>query len=126
MRDIRRLNEKKTWTEEDGRAVVAAWRASGESMAAFAREQGFGDGRLRWWRDRLRDAGDSEAAKVETRGDGLQLVRVNVEERGARSADAAGAWEILTPRGQLRVHQSIGAGELRVVLEALMSEEVAR
>ena len=69
MRDIRRLSEKKTWTEEDGREAVAAWRASGASIAAFAKEQGIGDGRLRGWRDRLRDAADSEAAKVEARSE---------------------------------------------------------
>jgi len=105
---------------------VAAWRASGESIAAFAREQGFGDGRLRWWRDRLLDAGDSKAAKVQARSAGPELVRVDVDERPARRVDTAGAWEIVTPRGQLRVHESIGAGELRVVLSALLSEAVAR
>ena len=126
MRNIRRLGEKKTWTEEDGREAVAAWRASGESMAAFAKEQGFGDGRLRWWRDRLRDAGDSEAVKVEAHGEGPQLVRVDIEEPGARRAHTAGAWKIVTPRGHLCVHESIGLGELRVVLSALVSEEVSR
>ena len=126
MRDIRRLSEKKTWTEEDGRDAVAAWRASGESIAAFAREQGFGDGRLRWWRDRLLDGGDGEAAKVAARGEGPEFVRVDVDERGARRADTAGAWEIITPRGQLRVHESIRGDELRVVLSALVSEEVSR
>jgi transposase-like protein len=125
MRDIGRLSEKKTWTEEDGKEAVAAWRASGASMAAFAREQGFGDGRLRWWRDRLRDAGVSVAAKVEARGEGLELVRVDVTEPAARRADTAGAWEIITPRGQLRVHESISTGELRIVLSALVGEEVA-
>lgn len=124
MRHIRRLSEKKTWTEEDGREAVEAWRASGESMAAFAREQGIGDGRLRWWRDRLLDAGASKAARVQTRGEGPELVRVEVTEHGTGRADTAGAWEIITPRGQLRVHASIGADELRVVLSALVSEEV--
>ena len=126
MRDIRRLSEKKTWTEEDGREAVAAWRASGASIAAFAKEQGIGDGRLRWWRDRLRDAADSEAAKVEARSEGLELVRVEVPEHGPRRADTAGTWEIITPRGQLRVHESIGVSELRVVLSVLVGEEVAR
>ena len=98
------------------------------SIAAFAKEQGIGDGRLRFWRDRLRDVAASEAAKVETRSKGLELVRVEIPALVPvpRHADAARAWEIITPRGQLRVHESIGADELRVVLRALVGEEVAK
>jgi transposase-like protein len=88
---MRRLREKKIWTEEDGRSAVAAWRASGESLAAFAREQGLGDGRLRFWRDRLLEARDGVTAKVEARGEGPQFVQVDIDERDARRADTAGS-----------------------------------
>jgi hypothetical protein len=49
------------------------------------------------------------------------LVRVEVEQSAGRSAVAAGAWELVTARGHLRVHKGIEVGALRVVLEALMS-----
>jgi len=54
----------------------------------------------------------------------LQLVRVDVD--GAqRSAPMAGAWELVTARGCLRVHEGIGVGELRIVLETLVHKEPA-
>jgi transposase-like protein len=124
MRNIRELAEKKTWTEEDGQAVVAAWRASTQSIAAFAREQGLGDGRLRWWRDRVSGAGNAVTSRLGAPVEGPRLVRVEVEESAARRTTATGAWELVTSRGHLRVHGGIGAGELRVVLEALVREEV--
>ena len=41
------------WTSEDARRELAAWRASRQPLAAFARERGYSTQRLRWWRDRL-------------------------------------------------------------------------
>ena len=41
------------WTAAEARRVVAAWRESGQSMSAFARERGFDAQRLRWWRKRF-------------------------------------------------------------------------
>jgi hypothetical protein len=129
MRNIRQLAEKKTWTEEDGRLVVDVWRASGQSIAAFAREQGVGDGRLRWWRDRVPcpavGSGDGATSGVAARVEGPRLVRVEVEESAARHTGSGGAWELVTSRGHLRVHEGIGIGELRAVLEALVSKEMA-
>ena len=122
MRDIRQLAEKKTWTEEDGRKIVAAWRASGQTIAAFVKTHGIGDGRLRWWRDRVRGAsgGGMLGAPVE----GPRLVRVEVDEGDARRVPATSAWELVTSRGHLRVHEGIGVGELRLVIEALVSKGV--
>jgi len=117
MGKLRRLAEKRTWTEKDGQDVIAAWRASGQTMASFAREHGVGDGRLRWWRDRVGGAGSGASAPVE----GPRLVRVEIEQSAGGSAIAAVAWELVTARGQLRVHEGIEVGALRVVLEALLS-----
>ncbi len=41
------------WHEEEARAVVAAWRASGERLAVFARRHGVQPRRLARWRRRL-------------------------------------------------------------------------
>ncbi|HTB75600.1 MAG TPA: hypothetical protein VK762_20255 [Polyangiaceae bacterium] len=131
MRNMRHLAEKKTWTEEDGQHVVDVWRASGQSIAAFAREQGIGDGRLRWWRDRVSDAVGVAGGVGASRGaalvEGPRLVRVDIEESSVQHAHAgsAGAWELVTPHGRLRVHDGIGVSELRLVLEALVVRDVA-
>ena len=38
------------WREEHARVVLDAWKASGESMAAFARRHELTVQRLRWWK----------------------------------------------------------------------------
>ncbi|MGH8308758.1 MAG: IS66 family insertion sequence element accessory protein TnpA [Steroidobacteraceae bacterium] len=41
------------WTDEHGREFVQQWQRSGQSMSAFAREQGVNLQRLRYWRWRV-------------------------------------------------------------------------
>lgn len=43
------------WRSGDAERVLEAWRQSGQSMAAFAREQGLSRARLARWHGRLRD-----------------------------------------------------------------------
>lgn len=43
----------KQWTEEQARQTLAAWEKSGLPLGAFAKQQGIGAERLRWWRNRL-------------------------------------------------------------------------
>jgi transposase-like protein len=50
------------WTREDGQRVVAAWRKSGLGLASFARTQGIGADRVRYWRNAL--AGEEQGGKV--------------------------------------------------------------
>ena len=45
------------WREVDARAVLEAWRESGETMATFARRHGIQRGRLERWSRRLRESG---------------------------------------------------------------------
>lgn len=47
------LAANRYWTEADGRAALAAWRASGEPLAAFAARHGLGPKRLVRWQRRL-------------------------------------------------------------------------
>lgn len=47
---------RRRWTSVEGRAALDAWRASGLSMAAFARQRGVRVCRLIWWRTRLADS----------------------------------------------------------------------
>ena len=122
MLDLRQLSEKKHWTQEDAAAAIASWRASGKSIAAFAKEQGLNDDRLRYWRDRVPDAAHRAGDALVK---GPRLVRVDVADSAVPSAAAAGAWEVVTSRGRLRVHDGIGVAELRLVIEALVGSQVA-
>jgi hypothetical protein len=40
---------RRCWREAEARVVVAGWRASGESLTAFARRHGLGPQRIGWW-----------------------------------------------------------------------------
>ena len=41
------------WTEREGRQALAAWKDSGLSASAFARQHGLNSQRLLWWRKQL-------------------------------------------------------------------------
>ena len=44
-----------TWTDDDARTVLAAWRRTEQPLGTFARENGMVANRLYWWRKRLSD-----------------------------------------------------------------------
>jgi hypothetical protein len=44
-----------TWTDDDARAVLAAWRRTKQPLGTFARENGMVANRLYWWRKRLNE-----------------------------------------------------------------------
>jgi hypothetical protein len=50
------LRGLRRWSEEQGRFVVEAWEASGETMNTFAVRLGIWPQRVQWWRERLRHA----------------------------------------------------------------------
>jgi hypothetical protein len=52
------------WTEDEAREVLDAWRRSGESLAAFARNHRLTVQRLYWWRRRLSPPSSKPAAVV--------------------------------------------------------------
>lgn len=56
------------WTEAEAQAVLEAYEASGLSVAEFARRQGLGAQRLRWWKKR----------RAEEAGPALSFVPVHV------------------------------------------------
>lgn len=43
-----------TWTDDDARTVLAAWRRTKQPLGTFARENGLVANRLYWWRKRLK------------------------------------------------------------------------
>jgi transposase-like protein len=52
------------WTESEARAALAAWRSSGETMAAFARRHDIDPQRIGWWRDRLAEPASAALVPV--------------------------------------------------------------
>ena len=42
-----------TWTDDDARTALAAWRRTKQPLGTFARENGMVANRLYWWRKRL-------------------------------------------------------------------------
>jgi transposase-like protein len=96
-RRARLLGEKERWTEQDAREALAAWEASGESIAAFARGVGIVPQRLLWWRSRLgRPARDFVPVEVT----GLGPAAVMTTKGGTRievaAVDAASAQWVTT------------------------------
>lgn len=51
--NIAQIGRKKRWSTEEGRAVVDAWRRSGQSSGEFARRHGLSEVRLLRWSARI-------------------------------------------------------------------------
>ena len=62
--DYVQLRQRRPWTEEQARAVLAALGASSQSLAAFCRSHGLVPQRLWWWRKRLGDGVSAVAAPM--------------------------------------------------------------
>lgn len=100
-----RLAAKAKWDVTDARAVVLAWRASGESQAAFSRRLGINEQRLGYW-----------AARVdEPRGKPVCFHRVRV----TGGAESAGSVEIHVSGCRVVAHSGARAEDLRAVLSAI-------
>jgi transposase-like protein len=56
------------WTEKEGREVVRRWRRSGDSLAAFAREEGLDPQRVRYWCERVEPKAKRGKKRVRRRG----------------------------------------------------------
>src|SRR4051812_20845762 len=76
------------WGEADGRAAVEAWRASGDSIAAFARDCGVDPQRLGWWRKRLNESSSTSLIPVTITNVPAPVgVRVHVDDVEIEVAD---------------------------------------
>src|SRR5277367_6499633 len=83
------LRSSRSWTEAEGRQVIEAWEASGESVAAFARSAGLVPQRVYWWRGRL-GAGGAKAGAPASREVSLSaFVPVTVRATPASTPGAA-------------------------------------
>ena len=50
---LSKLRGRRPWSEEEGRQVLDAWEASGDSVPTFARGAGLVPQRVYWWKERL-------------------------------------------------------------------------
>lgn len=63
------------WSEHEARAVIAAWRRSGQSVERFATSKGIVPQRIYWWRKKL-----EQPAKETAPSSALALLPVKVTE----------------------------------------------
>jgi hypothetical protein len=106
---LQRALDRPYWGAEEAEAVLEAWRESGQSMAAFARERGLVRGRLARWQRRLKTRSrDSQAIA-------FHPVRVVLPPHGG--PEAKPAIELVLSGGRrVAVHRGFDA----VVLEELV------
>jgi len=113
--EVRRVAGRRYWREGEAGLVVAAWRRSGESLAAFARRHGIAGQRLKRWARRL---GEPRM--------GVRFHRVRLVERGVTQAlqRTSAPIEIeWTPGRRVRVLPGFSAEDLTRVLEVLEARE---
>ena len=82
------------WTEREGRQALAAWKDSGLSASAFARQHGLNSQRLLWWRKQLGGWSTGEAIEP-TASSTVSLIRAEVRE----STTAAAGMAVRLPGG---------------------------
>src|SRR3954449_6560647 len=84
------------WQSEDGRAMLAALAASGQTPSAFARAHGFGHYRVSYWRTRLEERGQGTSS-----GDG-GFVAVAVRDESQDRVDTTERRvEVTLPNGRV-------------------------
>ena len=105
--DVRAVVSGVYWGEEDARAVVAAWRASGESVSAFARRHGVQRRRLARWIRRLETATS------------VRFHPVRLTEAIDAAASASAIEIELTSGERIRVPRGFDAEDLRRVFSVL-------
>lgn len=105
--DVRDVASSVYWREEEARAVVGAWRASGESLSAFARHHGVQPRRIARWNRRLETAAPLHFHPVRVTG-------------AVDPKPSAAAIEIELPSGErIRLPPGFDADDLRRLFSVL-------
>lgn len=113
--DIERVVRRRRWSEADARAMVQAWRRSGESQLAFARRHGLDPQRVGHWVRRLRAEPSGEDAPMSFHP--VRLVTRGLA--GERTGERPPIEIVLADGRVVRVPRGVDAGELRLVLTVL-------
>lgn len=107
------------WQAEDGRAMLAALAASGQTPSAFARAKGFGPYRVSYWRTRLAERDGSTGG---ARDGGFVAVAVRDEDQAHADATERRV-EVTLPNGRVVTFAGAwGAAEVAPWLHALDGE----
>lgn len=105
---------QKRWTEDEARAAMTEWKASGKSGAAFARSKGIDPQRLFWWRGRFEGAESKKPMFV-------PLVATPASSKAASAA----ALIVTTERGARIEVWDVDAATAAWVVAVLTGETVA-
>ncbi len=101
------------WTEEQGRAALADLKASGDSVAAFARRTGITRQRIYYWTKRAA----SVRTRAQAREDEPNFVAVRLP---CSRANAQSAWIELDVAGTVvRIRESLDAEHVGRLVEAI-------
>jgi transposase-like protein len=76
------------WTEREERQALAAWKDSGLSASAFARQHGLNSQRLLWWRKQL-GGWETDKATEQPGSSTVSLIRAEVRESTTAAAGMA-------------------------------------
>ena len=106
--DLQRIAKQRVWSEAEGQRIVAAWRQSGESRAAFAHRYGIPVHRL-YYRITTTDARGAVPACGPAPFHPVRVLPARVD------AESAAPIEIR----MIRVPRGCAPEELRAVLAAL-------
>lgn len=101
------------WREADGRAMLRALEASGESMSAFGRRHGLNAQRVCWWKVRI-----AEQDRHRDGMPGFAAVKLIDDRSGTGDADGV---EVVMGAHTVRVHRGFCTETLRRVLATLAS-----
>jgi transposase-like protein len=95
------LRGRRRWSEEEGRFVINAWEASGESVPTFAQRAGLYAQRVYWWKERL---GRGDAAKSSpATSSASAFVPVTVRAEAAAPPGMLGAAVTVVVSPELRI-----------------------
>jgi hypothetical protein len=97
------------WTADRAVRLLEEWKASGVSLARFARERGFNNQRLRWWKDRLAQSHDGRRLGREVPA-ALKFAAMVPSSRNV------GAWAVTNAACVV-----IGAEEIRIEIHDMTS-----
>lgn len=114
------------WNTAKGRRMVKSWRASGLTVAEFARQEGIDPWRLYWWRRKLEPAA-TRAAREDVRAESVAtpapFLPVRVSQTVAQPPSCA-TFEVVMVNGRtVRVPADFDASALRRLLGVV--EEVS-
>jgi len=102
-RALAELRGSRRWSEEEGRFVVEAWEASGESVPSFAQRAGLIPQRVYWWKERLRRADAAKSSRATPSASAFVPVTVRAEAAAPLGMLGAAVTVVVSPALRIEV-----------------------